>query len=96
MFLDLVLEFDKNEVLVEALGGTIESPVWMYKADFDVSRTSEITLSTYLRTSPHGNQNTFMGDDIFLGGLAFQPSFDTQVSHKYDDGKLTPGNWLEE
>lgn len=74
----LVLEFDKNEVLVEALGGTIESPVWMYKADFDVSRTSEITLSTYLRTSPHGNQNTFMGDDIFLGGLAFQPSFDTQ------------------
>lgn len=74
----LVLEFDKNEVLVEALGGTIDCPVWMYKADFDVSRASEITLSTYLRTSPHGSQKTDMGDDIFLGGLNFQPSFDTQ------------------
>ncbi|KAI9609400.1 hypothetical protein H4Q26_007354 [Puccinia striiformis f. sp. tritici PST-130] len=74
----LVLEFDKNEVLVEALGGTIDFPVWMYKADFDVSRASEITLSTYLRTSPHGSEKTDMGDDIFLGGLKFQPSFDTQ------------------
>ncbi|EFP79720.2 hypothetical protein PGT21_032024 [Puccinia graminis f. sp. tritici] len=74
----LVLEFDKNEVLVEALGGTIDCPVWIYQADFDVSRTSEITLSTYLRTSPHGSQKTDMGDDIFLGGLNFQPSFDTQ------------------
>ncbi|KNZ59117.1 AGC/AKT protein kinase [Puccinia sorghi] len=74
----LVLEFDKNEVLVEALGGTIDCPVWMYKADFDVSRASKITLSTYLRTSPHGSQKTDMGDDIFLGGLNFQPSFDTQ------------------
>ncbi|WAR58266.1 hypothetical protein PtB15_5B500 [Puccinia triticina] len=82
----LVLEFDKNEVLVEALGGTIDSPVWFYKADFDVSRASEITVSTYLRTSPHGSQKTDMGDDIFLGGLNFQPSFDTQsvVDHWYD------------
>lgn len=76
---DLVLSFDKNEVLVECLGGTIDSPVWMYKADFDVSRTSEITLSAYLRTAPSLSQKSEMGDDIFLGGLSFQPSFDSQV-----------------
>lgn len=74
----LVLEFDKNEVLVEALGGTIDNPVWIYKADFDVSRCSEITLSTYLRTSPNLSDKTGMGNDILLGGLTFQPSFDTQ------------------
>lgn len=28
----LVLEFDKNEVLIDALGGDIHSPTWMYKA----------------------------------------------------------------
>lgn len=28
----LVLEFDKNEVLIDALGGDIQSPTWMYKA----------------------------------------------------------------
>ncbi|MBW0495188.1 hypothetical protein O181_034903 [Austropuccinia psidii MF-1] len=74
----LVLEFDKNEVLIEALGGTIDNPVWMYKADFDVSRNSKITISTYLRTAPNLNQRNDMGDDILLGGLILQPSFDTQ------------------
>jgi serum/glucocorticoid-regulated kinase 2 len=28
----VVLEFDKNEVLVDALGGTLDSPAWMYSA----------------------------------------------------------------
>lgn len=28
----IVLEFDKNEVLVDALGGELDSPVWHYKA----------------------------------------------------------------
>lgn len=29
----LVLEFDKNEVLIDALGGDIHAPTWMYKAN---------------------------------------------------------------
>lgn len=28
----IVLEFDKNEILIDALGGDIQGPVWMYKA----------------------------------------------------------------
>lgn len=27
----IVLEFDKNEVLVDALGGELDSPVWHYR-----------------------------------------------------------------
>ncbi|WVQ98094.1 hypothetical protein IAU59_005216 [Kwoniella sp. CBS 9459] len=50
----VVLEFDKNEVLVDALGGDLANPVWMYSATFDVSRISEISISAYLRTQqPH-------------------------------------------
>jgi serum/glucocorticoid-regulated kinase 2 len=51
----VVLEFDKNEVLVDALGGDLNSPVWMYGATFDVSRISEIGLTVYLRTSSPGS-----------------------------------------
>jgi serum/glucocorticoid-regulated kinase 2 len=47
----VVLEFDKNEVLVDALGGDLGSPVWMYSATGDVSRISEISVTTYLRTA---------------------------------------------
>jgi serum/glucocorticoid-regulated kinase 2 len=27
-----VLEFDKNEVLIDALGGELSGPVWMFRA----------------------------------------------------------------
>lgn len=29
----VVLEFDKNEILVDALGGDIANPSWLYKAN---------------------------------------------------------------
>jgi serum/glucocorticoid-regulated kinase 2 len=28
----VVLEFDKNEILVDALGGGVDNPQWLYKA----------------------------------------------------------------
>ena len=46
----VVLEFDKNEILIDALGGDLSTPVWMFKAHFDVSRNSEISLQMYLRS----------------------------------------------
>jgi len=33
----VVLEFDKNEILIDALGGDLSSPVWNYRADLCVS-----------------------------------------------------------
>jgi serum/glucocorticoid-regulated kinase 2 len=32
----VVLEFDKNEILVDALGGQIDAPQWLYKANLCV------------------------------------------------------------
>ena len=45
----------------------------------DVSRTSEISLSAYLRTAPSvpGQERADMGNDLFLAGVKFLPSFDS-------------------
>ncbi|PKI83216.1 hypothetical protein MVES_002856 [Malassezia vespertilionis] len=45
----VVLEFDKNEVLILASGGDIEAPHWQFTANFDVSRRTDVTLHIYLR-----------------------------------------------
>ncbi|GAA95001.1 hypothetical protein E5Q_01656 [Mixia osmundae IAM 14324] len=76
----LVLSFDKNDILVDALGGQLTAPTWMYKAHFDVSRRSEVALSAYLRTTPaaSGDDREDMGNDIFLGGISFTPTFDSE------------------
>ena len=29
----VVLEFDKNEILIDAMGGDLANPVWNYRAD---------------------------------------------------------------
>ncbi|KAK8847445.1 hypothetical protein IAR55_005303 [Kwoniella newhampshirensis] len=88
----VVLEFDKNEVLVDALGGDLASPVWMYSATFDVSRLSEINVTTYLRSQqPHmeghasngsggggGQEGEDMGNsDLCMGGIRFTPNLDS-------------------
>jgi len=36
----IVLEFDKNEILVDALGGDLTNPVWNYRADLSVESES--------------------------------------------------------
>jgi len=43
----VVLEFDKNEILIDALGGDLSSPVWNYRADLYVS------LTFCAKRSPH-------------------------------------------
>ncbi|OBZ86909.1 hypothetical protein A0J61_05044 [Choanephora cucurbitarum] len=48
----VVLEFDKNEVLIDSLGGTTQNPVYQYRAHFDVSRSSEVSISMYMRHPP--------------------------------------------
>ncbi|EPQ26284.1 uncharacterized protein PFL1_06219 [Pseudozyma flocculosa PF-1] len=87
----LVLEFDKNEILIDALGGDIQGPTWMFKAHFDVSRNSEISLQSYLRSGDGPNANPGDGQpkdgqgddvmgvgDIYLGGVKFVPDFENQ------------------
>ncbi|KAF8513085.1 kinase-like domain-containing protein [Gautieria morchelliformis] len=74
----VVLEFDKNEILVDALGGEISAPHWLYKAHFDVSRTSNISVAAYLRTSAStsGQETHEMGNDLLVGRVDLTPSLD--------------------
>ncbi|PKY38438.1 kinase-like protein [Rhizophagus irregularis] len=72
----VVLEFDKNEVLIDALGGEVQNPTWQYRAHFDVSRESDVSIQIYLRKSTQTGQHTNdMGNDVFLGGVKIAPSF---------------------
>ncbi|KAG9046592.1 hypothetical protein FS837_004011 [Tulasnella sp. UAMH 9824] len=74
----VVLQFDKQDVMVDALGGEIGAPVWMSKAHFDVSRVSDISISAYLRTQPPaaGEDQNNMGNDLLLCRLDYTPVLD--------------------
>ncbi|KAI9257652.1 kinase-like domain-containing protein [Sporodiniella umbellata] len=76
----VVLEFDKNEVLIDCLGGDTANPIYQYRANFDVSRSSEVSISIYMRRPPSnvsGEKQTNTTNDFFLGGVKLQPNFDT-------------------
>ncbi|ORX86935.1 kinase-like protein [Basidiobolus meristosporus CBS 931.73] len=68
----VVLEFDRNDLLIEALGGEQENPVWKYKANFDVSCESEVTVSMYVRTEDPRKSS---GKAILLGSVQITPEF---------------------
>ncbi|KAG8904798.1 hypothetical protein FRB99_001188, partial [Tulasnella sp. 403] len=87
----MVLEFDKNEILIDSLGGTIQEPVWMFQAHFDVSRVSEICLQMYLRNGAKSLNDAPSNDelgksDLFMGNLTFIPDFDAMgtIDQWYD------------
>lgn len=74
----VVLEFDKNEVLIDALGGDTANPIYQYRAHFDVSRSSEVSISIYMRHPPTAQGETpRTTNDVFLGGVKLQPNFET-------------------
>ncbi|KAI1318683.1 AGC protein kinase Gad8 [Mortierella claussenii] len=85
-----VLEFDKNEVLIDALGGEVSNPVWQYRAHFDVSRDSDVQLSLYIRI-PNPQEMTFQdsksgamsSEDIFLGNVKLEPRWDEQMQDEW-------------
>ncbi|PWA01999.1 hypothetical protein BB558_001868 [Smittium angustum] len=56
-----VISFDKNEVIAAPLGGDMINPAWEYRANFDVSRGSDITVSLYQqverRQAPQSNRS---------------------------------------
>ncbi|KAG1140107.1 hypothetical protein G6F37_009998 [Rhizopus arrhizus] len=76
----VVLEFDKNEVLIDCLGGDTANPIYQYRANFDVSRSSDVSISIYMRHPP-SNQGESSGrkNDFFLGGVKIQPTFEAKM-----------------
>ncbi|KAG0169737.1 AGC protein kinase Gad8 [Apophysomyces sp. BC1015] len=79
----VVLEFDKNEILIDAVGGDTNNPVYQYRAHFDVSRSSDVSISIYLRHPPSAQSQ--VTNDCFLGAVKLLPNFD---SSKLDDQVL--------
>lgn len=72
-----LVDFDKQQIFVNAVSGTPENPVWagentQYK--FDVSRSTELSLSLYIR-NPAAPPNAGRGQDIFIGTCRITPSF---------------------
>jgi len=72
----VVLEFDKNEILIDALGGDLANPVWNYRANFDVSRTSNVSVSSYLRTAASAQGKDDMGNDLLIARVDLTPTLD--------------------
>ncbi|CAO3599164.1 unnamed protein product [Absidia cylindrospora] len=87
----VVLEFDKNEIVIDALGGDTCNPIYQYRTNFDVSRNSDVSISIYLRPPPNSQHvaapatKAKANNDLFLGAVKLQPNFD---SKKLDDQTL--------
>ena len=83
-----LIDFDKQQVFINAVSGTPENPVWagnntQYK--FDVSRVTDVSISLYIR-NPASPANAGRSDDIFLGTFRISPRFE-EVSLQTEDQK---------
>lgn len=43
------MEYDKTQVILDAVGGTIDSPVWDKVSNFDVSRSESLSIQIFAR-----------------------------------------------
>jgi serum/glucocorticoid-regulated kinase 2 len=73
-----LIDFDKQQVFINAVSGTPENPVWagdntQYK--FDVSRMTDVNISLYIR-NPNTAPNLGRNDDIFIGTYTIKPRFE--------------------
>lgn len=85
-----LVDFDKQQVFINAVSGTPENPVWagentQYK--FDVSRVTELNLSLYIR-NPNASPNAGRNEDIFIGTCRVNPRFE-EVKPYEEDPKLS-------
>ncbi|KAF2484822.1 kinase-like domain-containing protein [Neohortaea acidophila] len=72
-----LVDFDKQQVFVNAVSGSPENPVWpgesvQYK--FDVSRSTELNISLYIR-NPSAPPSAARQQDIFIGSCRVTPTF---------------------
>jgi serum/glucocorticoid-regulated kinase 2 len=81
-----LIDFDKQQVFINAVSGTPENPVWagnntQYK--FDVSRTTDISISLYIR-NPNAPPNAGRNEDIFIGTFRVSPRFEEVLPYVED------------
>ncbi|TKX27261.1 serine/threonine-protein kinase-3 [Elsinoe australis] len=73
-----LVDFDKQQIFVNSVSGTPENPVWagestQYK--FDVSRTTGVSISLYIR-NPNASPQAGRSEDIFIGTCRINPRFE--------------------
>ncbi|KAJ5666930.1 Serine/threonine-protein kinase gad8 [Penicillium macrosclerotiorum] len=88
-----LLDFEKNQVFVDAVSGTPENPLWAGDSTafkFDVSRKTELNVQLYLR-NPAARQGVGRSEDIFLGAVKIHPRFEeaSQRQAYVEDPKLS-------
>ncbi|KAJ5790774.1 uncharacterized protein N7518_007785 [Penicillium psychrosexuale] len=85
-----LLDFEKNQVFVDAVSGTPESPLWAgdnTAFKFDVSRKTELNVQLYLR-NPAARPGAGRSEDIFLGACKVNPRFEESQPY-VEDPKLS-------
>lgn len=85
-----LLDFEKNQVFVDAVSGSPENPLWAgdnTAFKFDVSRKTELTVQFYLR-NPAARQGAGRSEDIFLGAVKVHPRFE-EAQPYVEDPKLS-------
>lgn len=85
-----LVDFDKQQVFINSVSGTPESPVWagestQYK--FDVSRATDLSISLYIR-NPNASPQAGRSEDIFIGTCRINPRFE-EVQPYEEDTKLS-------
>ncbi|KAL5359826.1 kinase-like domain-containing protein [Aspergillus floccosus] len=85
-----LLDFEKNQVFVDAVSGSPENPLWAgdnTAFKFDVSRKTELNVQLYLR-NPAARPAAGRSEDIFLGAVKVHPRFE-EAQPYVDDPKLS-------
>lgn len=85
-----LLDFEKNQVFVDAVSGSPENPLWAgdnTAFKFDVSRKTELNVQLYLR-NPAARPGAGRSEDIFLGAVKVHPRFE-EAQPYVDDPKLS-------
>jgi serum/glucocorticoid-regulated kinase 2 len=79
----VLLEFDKNEVLIDALGGGISEPVWMYKATLSVSKAFPFCVYMMLTSSFYQKSDVSRASEITVS--AYLRTSQTAPGHGRND-----------
>ncbi|EAW13932.1 serine/threonine-protein kinase [Aspergillus clavatus NRRL 1] len=85
-----LLDFEKNQVFVDAVSGSPDHPLWAgdnTAFKFDVSRKTELNVQLYLR-NPAARPDVGRSEDIFLGAVKIMPRFE-EAQPYVEDPKLS-------
>ncbi|ANB13773.1 serine/threonine protein kinase YPK1 [Sugiyamaella lignohabitans] len=68
----IVLEYDKTQVILDAMGGTVDGPIWDKVSNFDVSRIESLSIQVFAKipvtVNTDGTSSVGAGGSVIVGG----------------------------